>query len=262
MINNPTPITKKSLFTGLCPMNVIAINPSADEIMEIYGREEVKDPEYSGQTEAGEAKLRLDIYLKNTENNLITKIVFWLEDRLSISSKGNKQFINSVGMSTWAADQPTQDWFTMKPYREGYVGEADLYNFLSAWLGINKRAKESECVLETSFSDIVRGNLDELRDLITIYRDRTVKVLLAVKEGKYQDVYNKVFIPQESNYTAGLEKQLKGDADAGFPYKGNYQNSFEFKEFNPESAPAESVSTSSSAPANISALLKGTGAPV
>lgn len=247
---------ERVLYTGVTPMEVIAINPSVDEIKELTGKEEVNEPQYEGLTDAGEKKLRLDVYLRNTEFNINGKLVFWLEDRPAVSSAGNKQFINAVGMSTWANGQPTQDWFTMRDYREGYVGEADLYNFLSKWFGINQRSKESECILETSFSDIVAGNLDELRDYLTIFKDRTVKVLLGVKEGKYQDIYNKVFIPMESNYTSTLEKTLSKDAAAGFPYKGNYQNSLVFQKYNPEAAPAESITPISTTPADISALLK------
>lgn len=242
-----------SLYTGIAPMKVVAFNPSAEEIKSLTGREEVADPQYDGLNDDGTKKLRLDIWLRNEENNITTKVVFWLEDRLAVSSSGNKQFVNAVGMSTWAADVPSQDWFIMRDYRHAYVGEADLYNFLSTWLGINKRSKESECVLDTPFSDIVAGNLDELRDLIVIYGQREIKVLLSVREGKYQDVYGKVFIQMESGYTDGLKKTLERDASSGYPYRSNYQGDFTLKKYTGESAPAETLTAT---PADISALLK------
>jgi hypothetical protein len=240
-----------SLWTGLCDFKVVAINPTQEELADLLNVdvEKVKDPEYTGTTENGEAKLRIDVYLRNEEHNITTKVVFWTEDRESISKKGSTQFINEVGTSVWCATTPEEasniDWFTNRAYRVALVGEADLYNFFVAWFNIDPRAADSEVVLDTPFSEVVNGNLEELKGLLDVFNQRQVRVLLGVKDGKYQDVYSKVFLPGGSTYVKRLEQVLERDAESGYPYKGDYQNSFELKKYTGESAPEETVSASS-----------------
>ena len=238
-----------SLWTGLCDFNVVAVNPTQEEIAELLNIdvEKVRDPEYSGTTDTGEAKLRLDVYLRNEEHNINTKIVFWLEDKDSISKKGSTQFINDVGISVWCETTPEEasniEWFSKRPYRTALVGEADLYNFLVAWFNIDSRAADSEVVLDTPFSEVINGNLEELKEYINIFSSRTVRVLLAVKDGKYQDVYSKVFLPGESTYVKRLEQVLTRDADSGYPYKGDYQNSLTLQKYTGESAPEGTITS-------------------
>jgi hypothetical protein len=46
-----------------------------------------------------------------------------------------KQYINSVGNCSWAADpNDLPDWFKARDYRVLKIGEEELYEFLRTWL--------------------------------------------------------------------------------------------------------------------------------
>lgn len=254
-IKQRTEVDKK-LFTGLADLNVLAINPDAARIQEITGRDEVKESEYGSFADDGTAKLRLDIWLANAELGISPfKHTIWCEDRESISSKGSVQYINEAGVQTWGKVNPSENekmaWFTRVPHRVAYVGETDLYNFLVAWLCYDQKVDNAPMLLDTPFSEIVNGNIEELTSLQNVLSERQVRMLTSVKDGKYQTVYPKVVTQAGSKYKTSYENELKRDREAGYPYKGDYQNSLVFQVYTGESVPTAPLSTT----ANVTDLL-------
>lgn len=249
--------SEKKLYTGLQDLFILAINPSADKIKELTGRDDVKDPEYGGFTDDGTAKLRLDVWVGNSEKGVFPfKHTIWMENKQSVSSKGSIQYINEAGVQTWGKvdpiENPKMSWFTRVNHRIAFVGETDLYNLLVAWIEYDQKADENTpMLLETPFSDIVSGDLSELNSLVEVLYNKPVRMLLAVKEGKYQTAYPKVITTAGSKYVKGFENELKRDAEAGYPYKGDYQNSFTFKEYTGEEVPAAPLTNK----ANVNDLL-------
>ena len=147
-------------------------------------------------TDDGTAKNRLDVWLRNEEQNILGKVSFWLEDRVMVgNNSGKTQFINHVGITAWGIDANTVandsnlEWFNSDDMRECLVGEGLLYEFLAAWTNIDQRAEGSEIKLSTSTSDIITNNDVEELNTLTQELDRGVRVLLGVRDGKYQDIY-------------------------------------------------------------------------
>lgn len=206
--------TKK---VGLVEVKVLAINPSEDELrdkLEIEVKEGSKTAEYLGKSKDGNKFLRVDVWVeqikKNAEDDekpFRNKITFFLEDKEKENKDGTKnQYINSVGMCSWADDPNNlQEWFTKgRDYRLAYSGEEDLYNFLRTWLSeLDYRHAETELLQD--WKKLMKGNVKDLRDQIDGEWCGNLVVMATIKTSEkdgevkeYQSIYNKTFLPAYS----------------------------------------------------------------
>lgn len=205
--SNALPDFKKSV--GLFEAKVIAVNPDMEEYKDILGielKEDSKALEYLGKTDEGNIKLRIDIWLEEVKDNEKFKVTFFLEDKEKENKDGSKyQYINAVGVCSWAADpNDLPDWFAKRDYRVAYVGEEDLYNFMRTWLN-ELDYRDAETVLEMDWKKLMKGNVKDIKSQIdgewcsTIGALATIKIV--AKDGdtkEYQGVYNKLFLPPYS----------------------------------------------------------------
>ena len=191
---------------GLFEANVIAINPTIEEYKDKLGielKEDSKAVEYLGETKDGNSYIRIDIWLEEIKNQDKFKVSFFLEDKERANKDNTKnQYINSIGMCSWAADQnDLAEWFTKdRDCRIAYVGEEDLYNFMRTWLS-ELDYRDAETVLQLEWKKLMRGNVKDLRDQIngewckSIVSLATVVVKERDGESKeYQGIYNKAFL--------------------------------------------------------------------
>ena len=191
---------------GLFEANVIAVNPTIEEFKDKLGmelKEDSKAAEYLGETKDGNNYLRVDFWLEEVKNQDKFKVSFFLEDKERENKDGTKnQYINSIGMCTWAADEnDLADWFTKgRDYRVAYTGEEDLYNFMRTWLA-DLDYRDSETVLQLEWKKLMRGNVKDLKDQIDGEWAKSVVALATVivkeRDGEskeYQGIYNKAFL--------------------------------------------------------------------
>jgi hypothetical protein len=191
---------------GLFEANVVAINPTIEEFKDILGmelKEDSKAAEYLGQTKDGNSYLRVDVWLQKINSEDKFKTSFFLEDKERENKDGTKnQYINSVGMCSWAADEnDLAEWFTKdRDFRIAYVGEEDLYNFLRIWL-CELDYRNAKTTLEIEWKKLMRGNVKQLKDEINGEWCGTVGALATVivkeRDGEskeYQGIYNKAFL--------------------------------------------------------------------
>jgi hypothetical protein len=191
---------------GLFEANVIAINPTAEEFKDKLGmelKEDSKATEYLGETRDGNNYLRVDFWLEEVKNQDKFKVSFFLEDKERENKDGTKkQYINSIGMCSWAADEnDLADWFTKdRDYRVAYVGEEDFYNFVRVWLS-ELDYRDAETVLQLEWKKLMRGNVKDLKDQIDGEWCKSVVALATVivkeRDGEskeYQGIYNKAFL--------------------------------------------------------------------
>jgi hypothetical protein len=185
---------------------VIAINPTAEEFKDKLGmelKEDSKATEYLGETRDGNNYLRVDFWLEEVKNQDKFKVSFFLEDKERENKDGTKkQYINSIGMCSWAADEnDLADWFTKdRDYRVAYVGEEDFYNFVRVWLS-ELDYRDAETVLQLEWKKLMRGNVKDLKDQIDGEWCKSVVALATVivkeRDGEskeYQGIYNKAFL--------------------------------------------------------------------
>ena len=231
------------LYTGLCDVNIISFNPDFDKLKEYFGgSDKTKEPVYSKEVDIKDKdgnvlgscpQLRLDIWVENEECGIRCKSSIFLEDRLvPISKNGNYQYINDVGQTTWMGEdmqleEKRQKFFNLnKNPRRAYIGEGILYEFLQRWSQIDQRAEDSVLKLDTEWSDLIRGNVDELNTYVTQLEGNQVRVLMGVQDSKYQQFFTGHFLKAEDTYIEKLKEQV-GEKK----WKCNYQHSFELKVF-------------------------------
>lgn len=153
---------EKKLFTGFTTGNVIAINPTKEELAEMYGYElksDAKDQVYEGKTQDQNDYVDIIFYIQSHDpSKTIFNVRYRLINKPVISSNGDKkQFVNQNGEHAWVdSEENLKSWFTTyedfktkqlitsdnegsltgkRKVRVAIQGEADLYNFVKAWLG-------------------------------------------------------------------------------------------------------------------------------
>jgi hypothetical protein len=191
---------------GLFEATVVAINPTIEEYKDKLGvelKEDSKSAEYLGETKDGNNYLRVDFWLEEVKNKDKFKVSFFLEDKERENKDGTKkQYINSIGMCSWAADEnDLADWFTKgRDYRVAYTGEEDLYNFMRTWLA-DLDYRDADTVLQLEWKKLIRGNVKDLKDQIDGEWAKSVVALATVivkeRDGEskeYQGIYNKAFL--------------------------------------------------------------------
>lgn len=208
----------KSLSVGWGEVEVVAINPSKEELIKLMDigeeyQEDFKDPVYCGEKEGIETA-RIAFYVKNIKTNKINPISFFLEKRVRMSKDGNKmQFVNCHGLTGWADSKENLmsffthfenvlDWkatdgtinkrYTVgsKPNtvetlgekftREAMVGEEELYNFVRDWLvSVDYRDVDTNLLMATD--KFFAGDFKELQDLVGSSIVSTIVVPYTIK---------------------------------------------------------------------------------
>jgi len=202
--------TKFGKKVGLFEANVIAINPTNEEYKDVLGielGEDSKATNYLGETKDGNTYLRVDVWLQEVKKKENFKVSFFLEDRERENrDQTKKQYINSVGMTSWADDENNLfDWFKEnREYRVAFIGEEDLYDFLRTWLG-QLDYRHADTTLTLDWPKLMRGNVKDLKDQVDGEWCNTIVAMATVvtkeRDGEtveYQGVYNKAFL---SGYT-------------------------------------------------------------
>jgi hypothetical protein len=181
------------LYTGIAAMSVVAVNPTLGELNAI-GVKMKTEPAYTGISfsDDGPTFNKLAFWLHNDEHSFTTRMeILVTPEERQISKSGKYQWVNKFGQTAWGEENPSKiyDWFKDEGVRRTYSGEETLIDFLKAWANI---PNGGECSLDTT-KEIFGGKVDELTQLISSLKDNKVRCLLGVKDGKYQQVYNKCF---------------------------------------------------------------------
>ena len=127
-----------------------------------------------------------------------------MQPKQRVSQSGKHQWINKFGLTCWSEAEPTYDWFKSDGQRKAYVGEETLIRFIIAWANV---LRGGEVTLET-IDAIANGDITELKGLITGLKTNQIKVLVGVKDGKYQTVYTKYFGKTSINRTDYFVNEL------------------------------------------------------
>lgn len=232
-----TIVGEAKLYTGITNMNVIAINPTLDELHELGLTYIQNEPEYitDSQPKEGEEegfkpwkKCRLDFYLQNTY--IITKVTFFLENKIFMNKdKSKSQFINKFAQTAWAEDLESAcnleskkggKWFKEDGAKEAKIGEGQLHEFIMAWMNVKPG---DDCQL-AKFDSLFKGDYKELRDLLK-YKNE-VRVMLTVKDNKYQGVLNSIFDRATSSTVTRFETFIKKQKEAGYPIKDAFSYTY------------------------------------
>lgn len=234
-------------YTGVVGLQVVAINPSLEELKALGGYA-AQEPVYLGEKD-GTTTCRIDIWVKNEEAKLLSKFSLFLENKDAVAKSGKIKIVNDTMQNTWADSidalkaNTNMSWFKTETARHAKQGEVELLEFFHKWLGLSYGNREKEIPADNcrlNMADIFKGNFKEMQKFVKpcLEGGNGVKLLSCVREvekdGKtnyYQDFYLKyIMLPSNRMPYAKLAETLAGEYGE---CKGNYQNSFEFKEFVP-----------------------------
>jgi hypothetical protein len=117
--------------------------------------------------------------------------------------------------------------------RQALRGEEDLYSLLRAYGNID--TNNSPFMLD-DIKNIIKGNVKELREFFAWADNKGggVKVLLGVKDGQYQDVWNSMFLTVNGKLSDYMKNKITDD---NYGYRHYYGHSFNLKEYIADSAP-------------------------
>lgn len=203
---------ERKLFTGLTYVTPIIANPTTEELTDKLGYKTPKETSYHKDKE-GVDTMKLEIHVENTDKTR-GKITLWLERQKFVSKSGKTQFISGIGKTHWAVDKNeldswlkedskvlkdksdvlkgfyTNEELSGTKWREAYVGEERLYEFLLKLLRADLTDKTQEIKLKESiFTD---KGIKELNTLFEKNKDCKVGVLFTVKGG-YQNIYSNTY---------------------------------------------------------------------
>lgn len=180
-----------TLYTGIFPVSVVAINPSLSELSDL-GINLRSEPEYK-VTLNEEDYNKLVFWLKSEVQGMsfTTRFEILMQSKHRASKDGSKfMWANNIGQTTWSADVPGYDWWkNADKTRKAYVGEDTLINFTKAWANV---ANGGEVSFDT-IDKIAQGDVKELQEYVKLLSANKLRVLVGVKDGKYQTVYNRLF---------------------------------------------------------------------
>ena len=240
------------LFTGLHNMKVFSINPTKGELEEM-GYKPKEAPVYL-TTEGDIKKLRLDFHLIGESPNgekIMSKVAFFLENQHRVNRDGTKsEWINDFGRTAWSADGDPENaptgltWFKHETARRSHVGEADLHLFLVNWLNIGQ---DDEAKLE-NFISLFDEDYSEIAGLLAGNSDNEIRVLLTVRDSKYQSIYNKYFDRASNKRTNYWDNHIKSQTSNGYSIKEDFSSSLTFQEWSEPVTKTDAPATGAEAP--------------
>jgi hypothetical protein len=173
------------LYSGLSNFNVIAVNPTMDELHKL-GIMVKAEPNYYVEF-SGEEYFKVTFWVKNED--LTTRLEVLVNSKPRVSQSGKNQWINNIGQSTWSEEAPQYEWWKSEGERHALTGEETLINFVKTWANV----ANGDEVFFDSIVKIVKGDITEVKALVGLLENNQVRLLIGVKDGKYQSVYMKVF---------------------------------------------------------------------
>lgn len=172
---------KRKEFTGYSPKigffqaEVIAVNPTLEQLNTFTDISNMKEPDYNKDYEdknndnATYKQAIVTFYLKMHDGTIQPKR-FPVIDKPRINKDSSKaQFINTIGNTTWATNEEALHeakyaWFTKREYRKALTGEEKLYNFLQKWLSLDWKDPDTQLSIDTS--KLFNGKFKELQEII------------------------------------------------------------------------------------------------
>lgn len=244
----PIESRKFKKWVGVCPVQVVAVNPNATRMKEIFPqRKDWGEPQYLQNKEYKGAMHKwatIDLYLQGLVPDKDSKPIFELRINLIDCYNYNKdktkvQVIDRYAQTTWL---PTEDvkakvwkeeWSNRidKEYRPCIVGEATLLMFLQKYVGIpnvryydpdsktwkyreGENKRHCECMLD-HLKDVFKGDFKEILDLFNGFKESWIRVMIGIRHtdtGKIIHIVNDKIFANAHNFTNTVfEREIKNE---------------------------------------------------
>ena len=229
-----------TLYTGIAPVKVIAVNPTLDELKDL-GINVKTEPNYQVSINDKDYN-KICFWLECVNPNFKVKFEILMQASHRTNNNGDKfMWVNNVGQTTWSADVPSYEWWkNADKTRKAFVGEDVLIDFTKAWANV---ANGGEVSYDT-ISDIANGNVKEIKELVKALSGNSLRVLIGVKDEKYQQVYGKHFGRIKPMRDADFIKALNNDYGA---FNAEYNKDLKLQVYTPDLIVADEDSDTSTA---------------
>ena len=224
------------LYTGIAAVSVVAVNPTQAELQEI-GINAKEEPKYSVEIN-GEEFNKIVFYLRHDDPNMTVRFDILAKPEHRLSKNGKAMWINNIGQMTWSEEAPAYEWWkNSDSSRKAYVGEDTLVNFTKAWANVANGGKISFDTIDA----IMKGDVKELKQLIKGLAANKLRVLIGVKDEKYQTVYNRHFGRLKPANDSLFVKALNEDYGS---FNAEYNKDLQFGVYSPTMIVADTATAS------------------
>ena len=224
------------LYTGIAAVSVVAVNPTQAELQEI-GINAKEEPKYSVEIN-GEEFNKIVFYLRHDDPNMTVRFDILAKPEHRLSKNGKAMWINNIGQMTWSEEAPAYEWWkNSDSSRKAYVGEDTLVNFTKAWANVANGGKISFDTIDA----IMKGDVKELKQLIKGLAANKLRVLVGVKDEKYQTVYNRHFGRLKPANDSLFVKALNEDYGS---FNAEYNKDLKFGVYSPSMIVADTAAAS------------------
>ena len=224
------------LYTGIAAVSVVAVNPTQAELQEI-GINAKEEPKYSVEIN-GEEFNKIVFYLRHDDPNMTVRFDILAKPEHRLSKNGKAMWINNIGQMTWSEEAPAYEWWkNSDSSRKAYVGEDTLVNFTKAWANVANGGKISFDTIDA----IMKGDVKELKQLISALSANKLRVLIGVKDEKYQTVYNRHFGRLKPANDSLFVKALNEDYGS---FNAEYNKDLQFGVYSPTMIVADTAAAS------------------
>ena len=268
----------KKLY-GICPVEIIAVNPNKKKLEEINPHKEYdSEPQYVTEKE-GVKTARIDFWVKSSEkfgakHAFKSKVTFFIKEEIFSTTDNTKvQVIDKYGRTCWISKEDFKSKTTpiysngpakidINSVKPVYKGEVELTTFIRTFLnvykidvynkntgtwGVYKDPSKCEGRIE-NVKNFFSNNFKEVEDCISLMPNNAVKVLFGIKtteNGQFMDVFNRHFMKTSESSTTALSKALN-EAQTNGAYSSTTFHIGDMIEYVPETtnfgnAPEEKV---------------------
>lgn len=241
--SNTTNSGKSRNYTGMTVFNVLALNPSKEEIEAMLGKEYKLNVNYDAFDLNGKMLRPVEIWVKDVAGYMDpTPMRFLVGLMDDVASTGAIRFVNTKGVFTYGKseealrDNPKMEWFTKNPFRPAKAGEYELFTFLQKLMRYNNYSDDANFMADAeargvTIENIYNNNLTGLREVFDWCNSNENKIVLiaAVRstsklvEGNPVIYYNQTIVSNpQFFYTTSTEEvgsasinNLKAEIDKG-----------------------------------------------
>lgn len=230
-----------SRFVGMANLKVVAVNPTAAEIKQLFGRDMEKEPNY---WDAATQQRKLVFYLEGDELAVradkstaqlkinATHTIFLKNEVEPNKNKDKFVYIDKFGKHLFMSEAtskalPENYKMDQASVRPAFKGEGDLIYFLKA---LAAPANDQPFFVSNLNTTIVNGDVSVIRQLLATCKQygNTIRALLGIRTAqdgkKYQTIYRKCIERGTGNSLNWMWKSLKDNQQ----YNKDYFGSFDF----------------------------------
>ena len=254
--NNAEPKGNFSIYTGIDPVRILAVNPTEKEIEELCGYTPKQEREYTGvNNDVQYAKITFLVMNDFFEHPIL--LPMYLRNEGELAQNGKRKVIDKYGRTAWVTqeelashaipvDKNGNPLRIDAEYVPAYNGQDNLINLLRAYSGIVKVEKfvdnqyaglidnpELAEVPLKKIPDYFKGDVSEIKEIISYNPDNMVRVMLGARESNdniYQDWFIHRFESPNVTNDIWFENELAKQKGIG-RYANTSFSSGHFKKF-------------------------------